>query len=109
MILFRPEHIASILEGRKTQTRRMGAKRWNVDALHQCRTRMLDETSCFARVRILDVRREQLLDITEEDARAEGYETRRDFLEAFHRINPKAAPNPEVWVVTFARVLGMAS
>jgi hypothetical protein len=106
MILFKPEHVAPILSGRKTQTRRMGNKRWNVGAVHQARTRMLDADSTFAHLCIRDVRREVLRQITETDAWAEGYETRADYLAAFRRIN-RNPPGEQlkfyVWVVEFAR------
>ena len=106
MILFKPEHVAPILEGRKTQTRRLGKKRWNVGAVHQARTKMLDADSCFARVRILDVYQELLYDISNADARAEGYANDHAYIAAFLRINPNHVADPVVWVVKFDLVSG---
>ena len=34
MILFRPQHVGPILDGRKTQTRRLGKRRWREGAIH---------------------------------------------------------------------------
>ncbi len=105
MILFKIEHGAAILDGRKTQTRRLGKKRWNVGAVHQCRTRMLDPVSTFARVEIVDVRTEWLWDISHDDAVAEGYTGIGTYLTAFYAINKMATDaNPLVWVVSFALV-----
>jgi hypothetical protein len=103
MILFRPEHVAPILEGRKTQTRRFGKRRWNIGAIHQCRTRMLDAESTFARVRILDVTQQCLGSMTTEDARAEGYDNVGAFIDEWESINGANcwAPRLTVWVVTF--------
>lgn len=105
MILFKPEHVDPILEGRKTQTRRLGQKRWNVGAVHQARTRMLDADSTFARLLIMDVRREKLRKISDADANAEGYANADEYLEVWRRVNriPRDEPtgNPEVWVVEF--------
>lgn len=101
MILFKPEHVAPILEGRKTQTRRVGSRRWNVGAVHQARTKMLDAGSTFARLSILDVRIEKLSAITPLDAWREGYESVPAYLAAFYRINGDADPDPHVWVVEF--------
>ena len=58
MLLFKPEHVQPILEGRKTQTRRMwpdDRPRALAGSIHQARTRMLDRDSCFAHLRILAV------------------------------------------------------
>lgn len=106
MILFKPEHVQPIIEGRKTQTRRLGKKRWNVGAVHQARTRMMDPDSQFASLRILDVRREELWQVTRESAAAEGYDSRHEYLEAFRRINHiglgvDLGQIPPVWVVEF--------
>jgi len=109
VILFRPEHVDLIVSGRKTQTRRLGRRRWNVGASHQASTRLFDPSATFARLRILRVRRECAQCISDEDAVAEGYEDPDSFLEAFCRINPGWPPaiggemvDPYVWAVTFA-------
>lgn len=103
MMLFKPEHVPHILSGRKTQTRRLGKKRWNVGAVHQCQTQMLRNDSVFAHVRILDVRRERLRDMRPCDIYAEGYDRYSEYCEALERINGVAVDgDTEVWVVEFA-------
>jgi hypothetical protein len=77
VILFRPEHVEPIVSGRKTQTRRLGRRRWNVGASHGASTRLFDPSATFARLRILEVERWWLKDIPHEDAQAEGYANRR--------------------------------
>lgn len=99
MILFKPEHVQPILDGRKTQTRRLGNRRWREGAVHQARTKMFGDP--FAYLRILDVRREVLGAITTADARAEGYTMTADYLAAFERINGSAPLELPVWVVEF--------
>jgi len=103
MILFKPEHVQMILEGKKTQTRRTGDKRWNVGAIHQARTNMpwMDDSGYFADIRILDVRRECVGDISSEDVSAEGYETHEEFKKIWRWINGDWDPFEEVWVVEF--------
>ncbi len=107
MILFRPEHVDPILAGTKTQTRRLGAKRWNVGAVHQARTRMMDASSTFAHLRILEVRRELLHEISAADVRAEGYPSGSpaEFVNVFNEINRTAGLIESwrmyVWVVRF--------
>jgi hypothetical protein len=54
---------------------------------------------------ITAVRVERLEDISEEDAKREGFTSRREFLEYFYKIMPKMRGlNPWVWVISFKRV-----
>ena len=105
MILFKPEHMEPIINGRKTQTRRLGKKRWNVGAVHQCRTSRF--TDPFARVRILTVRRERLGDMRGEDIYREGYgDEPGDYKRAWEKIYRQPWDDDlEVWVVDF-RMMG---
>ena len=106
MILFKPEHVQPILEGRKTQTRRLGKKRWNVGQIHQCKTRLFNNET-FARVLIRSVRRERLGDIGPEDVAREGYGTRKEYENAWERIyGVPWDDNLDVWVVDFELVVG---
>ncbi|MGB9825086.1 MAG: ASCH domain-containing protein [Desulfofundulus sp.] len=102
MILFKPEHVEPILSGRKTQTRRLGGKRWKVGSVHQCRLNY--RTEPFTCVKVTAVRRERLGDITEEDAWKEGYSSVKAYREAFERIYGFWDPNVNVWVVGFELV-----
>ncbi|MBC7092689.1 ASCH domain-containing protein [Candidatus Bipolaricaulota bacterium] len=99
MLLFKREHAELILSGRKTQTRRLGRKRWKTGSIHQCRLSRRAEP--FALVRITGVRRERLGDISEEDARREGYGSAEEYRKAFERIYGFWDPEAEVWVVDF--------
>lgn len=104
MILFKLEHKQPILEERKTQTRRLGKKRWNIGAVHQARTKMLGKP--FAFLRITDVRQEPLSAISDADAKREGYDSVAEFLKKFSEINWAGSGNPvywtqPVWVVEF--------
>ncbi|MGB9886282.1 MAG: ASCH domain-containing protein [Moorellales bacterium] len=102
MLLFKPEHAELIVSGRKTQTRRLGRKRWKVGSVHQCRTSR--RAKPFALVRITGVRRERLGDISEEDVRREGYGSVEAYRKAFERVYGFWDPEAEVWVVDFEPV-----
>jgi hypothetical protein len=104
MILFKPQHVPMILEGRKTQTRRLGKKRWNVGSAHQAKTSLFGER--FAWLVITGVRKEKLCDISDEDVRREGYETRAGYYDAFVAINRLGTYTlgELVWVVDFRLV-----
>ena len=101
MILFKEEHINPILRGRKTQTRRVGNKRWNVGAIHLAKKTMLS-TDYFCKIRILNVKQERLGDISLEDVNKEGYETIEEYISIWKWIN-KGVWDPEliVWVIDF--------
>lgn len=103
MLLFKPEHVEPILAGRKTQTRRTWDKpRVKVGGVYQARTSMFGPP--FARLRVTGLRRERLGDISSEDVRAEGYETRDDIRRVFERIyHAPWEPDKEVWVIEFQR------
>lgn len=57
------------------------------------------------RVVIKSIRKEKLLDISEEDAKKEGYENRQYFFNAFYEINRNKKrdypPREMVWVIEF--------
>jgi len=106
VILFKPEHVAPILAGEKTQTRRLGKKRWNVGAVHACYTRppfAKGGAEPFCRVRITGVYAQLLSDISTWEAQAEGYDNVGAFIDAWERINGKNCWSPllAVWVVIF--------
>jgi hypothetical protein len=110
MILFRPEHVDLILKGQKTQTRRLGKKRWNVGSVHLAKTKMLSKEH-FVKLKVLDVYQEVLGDISDEDSIAEGYPNWQEYLKEFRVIN-KIKNDDEweqilrqiVWVVEFKAI-----
>ena len=104
MILFKSEHASMIINGTKTQTRRLGKKRWNVGAIHQCQTKLFDNHSVFAKVRILDVYSERLMDISYADAQSEGGYSVDEYKAVWERINGMWITALFVWVVKFELV-----
>lgn len=109
MILFKPEHVGPILRDEKTHTRRRGRARWKVGAVHQARTNMpwQDPAGHFVDLEILDVQPSLLLEMTDHDARLEGYPDVGAYIEAFCRINRMSREDAVLevlWDVTFKRV-----
>jgi hypothetical protein len=89
VLLFKPEHVAPILAGTKTQTRRIWVRwRANVLSTHFAKTKMLSREH-FAKLYISDRWEERLGDISEEDAQAEGYHSREEYLAKFAEINAR--------------------
>lgn len=106
MILFKKFLVAQIQAGRKTETRRLGKKRWNVGTIHQVRQQYYQKVpDCH--VRIINVYQERLSAITDEAVKREGLDmTPDEFIAKFREINAgKAMENdPLVWVVQFEKV-----
>ena len=104
MLLFKPEHVETILTDKKTQTRRIWKKpRAKVGSVHLAKTKMLSK-EYFAKLRILDVRQERLGDITEADAQAEGGYSVDTFQQVWVSINGSWDGDMMVYVVTFERL-----
>jgi hypothetical protein len=108
MLLFTPEHVGPILAGTKTQTRRIWKKkRANVGSTHLAKTRMISK-EYFAKLEILAVYQEHILNISEEDSIAEGYPSKHAYLVAFCRIGKlqyAELENIVAWVVKFRVVV----
>jgi hypothetical protein len=109
VILFKPEHVPMISCGQKTQTRRLGKRRWNVGAVHACYTRppfAKGGAEPFCRVRITGVYQQRLGDMSSWEAQEEGYDNVGAFVDVWERINGKNswAPGLMVWVVRFELV-----
>lgn len=104
MLLFKPPHATLTCRGLKTATRRKGARRWRVGAVHKCYTRVpfaRGGSKPFAAIRILSVERQTLGDMTEDDARKEGGYTLAEFRQLWCEMHGGWNPCEEVWVVEF--------
>ena len=85
-ILFKAEHVPMILAGDKTQTRRLGKRRWTPGTPQWGKTGFTVD-SRFAYLMIEAVRTKgRLGDMSSEDVRAEGYDNREEYFAVFKRI-----------------------
>ena len=149
-MIFTPEHVRLIVEGLKTQTRRVvksgeELRQWDVDtpmvyyvddgwcghegpgpACYPGRVKWVVGRTyavqpgrgkpAVARIRITEIRREKLMNISHADAQAEGYEgiyisdalpyaDYTNFMDAWNAINRRKgtrwSDNPLVWALTF--------
>lgn len=101
MLLFKPCHVVAILNGQKTQTRRIWKKvRCKVGAIHLAKTQMLVK-KYFAKLRIKKVWEERLGNLSKEDATKEGGYTPEEYVNVWKEINGDYDPDIIVWVVEF--------
>lgn len=145
-MIFSEKSIKEILEGRKTQTRRlvkagetycrcrfnnlgghvqksMGKVKWQVGKEYSVQPSRGKPAVWYEtkigyfklKIKIIGIRRERLLEISELGAKKEGFNDRNKFLDAFDELNRKAIPkqyklglafswNPDVWVLDFKKV-----
>lgn len=99
-MIFSKEHLYLVLRGRKTQTRRLGRRRWNEGAVHPVKSGRYDKPAGW--VRILHVRCAKLGAITLEDAEREGYSSIQTYKQAWERVYKAPwAADLETWVIDF--------
>ena len=55
-------------------------------------------------LRVKEISRERVKDITEEQAAAEGFASREEFIAAFLKIYPNCTKDDSVWVIAFERL-----
>jgi hypothetical protein len=89
MILFKRYHVQQILDGTKTETRRCWKNRKpRIHSVHLAKVTMLSK-EFFARLLIENCYTQRLGDISEQEARAEGYGSREEYIAKFYEINKK--------------------
>jgi hypothetical protein len=126
-MLFKPELVTKILAGEKTQTRRVvklgdtslgimfryDGRKDQVRSGHRLRWRVNDTYAlqpgrgkhAVGRICITAIRYcARASDISEGDARAEGFATEEEFREVYGRLNGVGALNRPCWALTFAVV-----
>lgn len=110
MLSFTPELAAMVLNGTKTQTRRVRVGRPFVPgSRHLCYTRPpWLKGKPFAEIDILKVTRERVGEISEADAVAEGFQNRAGFLGVIAEIYGREALEADCWCVEF-RLHGRSS
>ena len=98
-MLFKKPLLAKVLDGSKTQTRRTHKRTLKAGHTYGVRCRRYDRSA--ARIRILRASKEPLGNITEEDARKEGFESVEEFRKAWIEINGTWEPERKVTVYDF--------
>lgn len=99
-MLFKPYHIPMIRDGEKTVTRRVWAENYNrprAGTVHMASTEMFlprDECDCF--IRVGEIYKEALGEMSDEDAQMEGdYDDVDEFVDGWERVNGSGTWDPE--------------
>jgi len=104
-LLFKPQHVKLILEGKKTQTRRISRPRVKIGGIYKAKTKLFSREH-FALIKITGLRAEKLGDISDEDVKKEGYNSLEEFMEVWKSIYGSWEPERIVWVLEFEVVNG---
>ena len=103
-MLFKLEHKKMILEGTKTVTRRVWKKPMvKIGGIYKAKLKMLSK-EYFAKIRILNYTKQELGDMTDEDANKEGYTDLMAFHDKWIEINGNWIDNMIVDVIEFELV-----
>lgn len=119
-MLFRKVLADKILSGQKTQTRRLCKPGENWQIFPPIPATVLDKNgrikwqvgrdyaiqvkrggNAIGRFRIKDIRREIVAQISEDDAKAEGFDGRNEFFTTWDSINGSDETNQYCWVIEF--------
>lgn len=102
-MLFQPEHIDMIKEGKKVETRRdWKRKQVKEGGVYPCQTEMFQPKSeCDTFIKVRKVWKEQLSEINKQSAFREGHYTVDEFKELWEDINEEWRPDNEIYAVNF--------
>jgi hypothetical protein len=119
-MLFKPELLAKVLSGEKTQTRRARKDTHIFDGFRVVNLRDVTKrpitlwrigqtyAACpgrgkvqQGRILIKSIDFQRLSEISEADARREGFANRDEFFAAWDTINGKGRRNERVWIIRF--------
>jgi hypothetical protein len=99
MPIFKPKHLNLILQGTKTQTRRISRYRLKIGKAYAVRSKMLEPAQ--ARIVIIRAWRQQLRDLTPEEVRKEGFNSFTEFRKAWTDIYGSWNPDQIVTAYEF--------
>jgi hypothetical protein len=98
-MLFKKPLIEKILDGSKTQTRRLSKQTYKAGRTYGVTCRRYQKSQ--AHIQILQAKQQRLGDITREDVKAEGFQTIEEFKETWRKINREWNPDLIVTVYEF--------
>jgi len=99
MALFKRKHVELILQGRKTQTRRLHSYEWKLGRVYGVRDKLFGKP--VARIMVIRKFRQRLGDISLEDVGKEGYSSLEEFQRAWEEVHGPGGWNPDLIVTVY--------
>lgn len=99
MAIFKRKLLDKILDESKVQTRRVGKRTWKIGRAYGVRNSRF--TKIEAKILILRRFKQRLNEISQEDAKKEGFQTREQFFEAWKEIYGSLNPDQVVTAYEF--------
>lgn len=100
-MIFSEDHISKIRDGTKTMTRRSFRSRNTYRIGRSYTVQPGRGKHGLFKIKVTDLKFEWLGDITSEDIKAEGYDTKEEFVEVWSKINKNYNPRQAVTVIKF--------
>lgn len=103
MAIFKRKHLDLVLQGRKTQTRRISNRLWTIGKTYAIRDCWFSKPAG----RILITRRfqQRLGDITQKDIKKEGYKELEEYKRVWEEIFGQGSWNPDLVVIVYEFIL----
>lgn len=100
-MLFQPQHKEMILNGTKTATRRVWKRPMvKVGGIYKAKLQMLSK-EYFAKIKVTNLYKDRLGNITFEDCKKEGYDSKTKFIDIWAEINGSWREDLTVYVIEF--------
>jgi hypothetical protein len=99
MALFKRKHVELILQGRKTQTRRVHSHEWKLGRVYGIRDRLFGKP--VAHIRVIRKFRQRLGDISAEDVGKEGYGSLQEFQRVWEEVHGQGSWEPNLIVTVY--------
>jgi hypothetical protein len=94
MALFKRKHVELILQGRKTQTRRIHSHEWKLGRVYGVRDKLFGKPVAY--IMVIRKFRQRLGDISAEDVRKEGYSSLQEFQRAWEQVHGQGCWNSDL-------------
>ncbi|MBD3205880.1 ASCH domain-containing protein [Candidatus Bathyarchaeota archaeon] len=97
-LLFRKKHLEKILEGEKTQTRRIRKPRVKTGSMYRLRRGYYPIPEL---IEIEEIFQQKLGEITPEEVLKEGFNSFEEFVKEWESIYDEWEPEKKIWVIEF--------